>query len=182
MTLYACSLGFKPPAGQEQVIPSGGGYTLLRFPYTAAQENTDPWDMHSTRQPDGRIVTYADPEAGLVRPTVPGWGCLELNVIWLDGEYTELHDVFVRDPLGTPDQTAYDHRSRTAGENCFTKTHWLSVRPSAPLGVWVSHNGPADARVRMAQLKLTIFTDVAVPPPVRQPARPGAVDPWPDMA
>lgn len=163
MSTYFCSLGFKPAAGQEQVIPSGG-YTLLRFPF-GAQENADPWDMHSPIQ-NGRRVTFADPESGLILPTVAGVGCLELNVIWMDADYVELRDVFVRDPLGTPDETGYDHRARTPGENCFTKTHWLVVRPGVPLGVQVAHDGTGDARVRMAQLKLTIFHDVAERPPV----------------
>lgn len=179
MTARFVSLGFKPAAGQEQVIPVGA-YTLLRFPY-GAQENADPWDMHS-RVHGGRVVTYADPESGLIRPSKAGIGCLELDVIWTDSDYVELRDVFVRDPLGLePDFTGYDHRARTAGENCFTKVHWLLVRPGIPLGVQVAHDGTVAAKVRMAQLKLTIF-DADEPPVERpNPERPAAVDPWPDM-
>lgn len=179
MTVRFCSLGFKPAAGQEQVIPADG-YNLLRFPY-GAQENADPWDMHS-RVHGGRVVTYADPESGLIVPQRAGVGCLELDVIWTDTDYAELRDVFVRDPLGpTPDPTGYDHRARTAGENCFTKQHWLIVRPGVPLGVQVAHDGTVPARVRMAQFKLTIF-GVEDPPAERpNPERPGSTDPWPDM-
>lgn len=165
MSTYFCSLGFKPQAGQEQVIPTGK-YTLLRFPF-GAQENVDPWDMHPRRQPGGAVIQYPDPRTGLIWPTKAGLGCLELNVIWMDADYTELRDVFVRDPLGTPDETAYDHRARTPGEQCFTKTHWLVVRPDVPLGVMVGHNGSGDAKVRMAQFKLTILDDIAERPPVR---------------
>lgn len=178
MSLYVCSLGFKPPAGQEQVLPSGG-YHLLRLPF-GAQENIDPWDMHSRTQ-GGKVITFADPESGLIYPAVAGWGTLELNIIWMDGDYTELRDVFVRDPLGTPDQTAYAHRARTAGEQCFDKVHMLSVRPGVPLGVMAGHDGATAARVRMIQFKLEINDDVALPPADRDRLRPGAVDPWPDM-
>jgi hypothetical protein len=179
VSVRLCSLGFKPVSGQEQVIPPGA-YTLLRFPY-GTQENADPWDMHS-RVHAGRVVTYADPESGLIIPSRAGVGCLELDVIWTDTDYTELRDVFVRDPLGTtPDPTGYDHRARTPGENCFTKTHWLVVRPGIPLGVEVAHDGTVAAKVRMAQFKLTIF-GAEDPPPERPNAeRPGATDPWPDM-
>ena len=180
MSLYVCSLGFKPPAGQEQVIPPGGGYTLLRLPF-GTQENADPWDMHS-RARDGRAIAYADPDSGLIHPAVAGWGTLELNIIWLDGDYTELRDVFVRDPLGAaPDPTAYAHRARTPGENCFDKVHGLLVRPGVPLGVQVAHDGPSAAKVRMIQFKLAIQDDVALPAVDRAKLRPGAVDPWPDM-
>lgn len=179
MSVYLCSLGFKPETGQEQTIPAGG-YTVLRFPY-GAQENTDPLDMHPRVQPDGRTVTYADPESGLVWPAVGGVGCLELDVIWLDGAYQELRDVFIRDPFGTPDPTAYDHRARTAGENCFTKTHWLAVRRGQPLAAAVAHDAAGPVRVRMAQFKLTIFDDVAGLTRDREKVRPGAADEWPDM-
>lgn len=180
MSVYFTSLGFKPAAGQEQIIPSGV-YTPVRFPY-GVQENADPWDMHSRIQAGGRIVTYADPESGLIRPAVGGWGCLEFNVIWMDGDYTEIRDVFVRDPLGVPDETGYDHRGRTPGENCFTKTHWLAVRPGVPLGVQVAHDGVSPAKVRMAQFKLTIFRDVSEPAvPRPNSVRPGREDRWPDM-
>ena len=179
MTARFVSLGFKPAAGQEQVVPTGV-YTMLRFPY-GAQENADPWDMHS-RVHAGRIVTYADPESGLIVPRSAGIGCLELNIIWTDSDYAELRDVFVRDPLGPePDFTGYDHRARTPGENCFTKVHWLVVRPGVPLGVQVAHDGTTAAKVRMAQFKLTII-DAEEPPVERpNPERPAATDPWPDM-
>lgn len=180
MTVYFTSLGFKPEAGQEQVIPSGP-YTTLRFPY-GAQENSDPWDMHPRVQPGGRVATYADADSGLIWPVVGGIGQLELNIIWMDADYTELRDVFVRDPLGAaPDPTAYDHRSRTPGENCFTKTHGLIVKRGVPLAVQVAHDGTGPARVRMAQFKLTVFADVAGRPQDPVKLRPGAIDPWPDM-
>lgn len=178
MTVRYCSLGFKPLAGQEQSIPATGAYTTLQFPY-GAQENDDPWDMHSPNQ-GSSFVAYPDPKAGLIYPAVAGLGCLELNIIWMDGNYTELRDVFVRDPFGTPDQTAYDHRARTPGENCFTKQHWLLVHPSTPLCVQVAHDGTTAAKVRMAQLKLTIF-DVDAPESTVRRAVPGRTDPWPDM-
>lgn len=164
MGVRFCSLGFKPDPGQEQVIPSGG-YTLLRFPF-GAQENSDPWDMHCRNQGSG-MVTYADPASGLIIPSAAGIGCLELNCIWMPGDYKEIRDVFVRDPLGTPDQTGYDHRAPTPGEQCVTKTHWLIVRPDKPLGVMVGHDATGPALVRMAQFKLTIFEE-SVPPNVRQ--------------
>lgn len=166
--VHFVSLGFKPAAGQEQVIQPGP-YTLLRFPY-GTQENADPWDMHPRLQPGGTVATFTDPESGLIYPAASGIGCLELNVIWMDGDYTELKDVFVRDPLGTPDETAYDHRPRTPGEQCFTKTHWLLVQRGRPLGVQVAHDGATPAKVRMAQFKLAIFQPDKIHP-VERPAR-----------
>lgn len=181
MSVQFCSLGFKPAAETDwQTIPPGPGYTLLRFPY-GAQENEDAWDMHS-RAHGKKLVTYADPESGLIVPASVGLGVLELNIIWADGDYTELHDTFVRDPLGQkPDPTAYNHRPRTAGENCFVGLHYLLVRPSTPLGVQVAHNSPTPARVRMAQFKLAIHT-IARPETPKTKLLPGADRYGPDMA
>ena len=180
MPIYFASLGFKPATGAEQVIPTGS-YTTLCFPH-GTQENDDPWDMHPRQAPNGSLITYPAQESGLLYPTAAGLGCLELNIIWMDADYTELKDVFVRDPFGTPDQTAYDHRARTPGENCFTKQHWLLVHPDTPLCVQVGHNGTTTAKVRMAQLKLTIFTELAEPPADPTRKVPGRSDRWPDMA
>lgn len=149
MSVYFCSLGFKAADGQEQIIPPGP-YSTIQF---GADENFDPWDMHKP-----------DSDGGLIWPAINGIGCLEANIIWVPGDYTELRDVFVRDPFGTPDETAYDHRPATKGEQAFTKTHWLVVRTDVPLALQVGHDATGDARVRMAQFKLTIFPDVAVPP------------------
>lgn len=168
---YFCSLGFKPEAGQEQVIPTGA-YRTLRFGYDG-HENDDPWGMHDPRQPDGAFVRdwTADERSGLIWPAADGLGILEMNIIWLAGDYQEVRDVFVRNLIGdTPDWTAYDHRPPSKGENPFTKTHMLKVYRGVPLALQVAHDAPGDARVRMAQFKLTILP-LAVPPVSRNRVR-----------
>lgn len=180
MDAHFCSLGFKPAtASDHQPLPGGGAYTLLRFPY-GAQENDDPWDMHP-RALAGRTFTHADPESGLIYPAVAGIGLVELDIILTAGDYRDVHAAFVRDPLGrNPDQTAYNHWARSAGENCFTATHLLKVRPGVPLGIQVAHDG-ASGSIRMAQFKLAIFQP-ALPGTERNRPLPGADKYGPDMA
>lgn len=120
-------------------------YTLLSFPDTSA----DFWGM-------------ASKDRKLIVPEFAGVGCLELNVIWEAARYTELRDVFTRNPFGkgegADDRTGYDHRVPSPGVQCFTKTHWLQVHPKTPLGVYVWHDGLHPVEVTHAQFKLTIFT------------------------
>lgn len=125
---------------ENQRIPSGR-YTLLSFPSTSR----DAYSM-------------AGGERDVILPHAEGLACLELNVIWDDVyQPEEFRDVFVRDPRGRDDRTGYDHRSATKGVNCFTKTHWLEVHPSVPLGVYVSQDSGYPLNVTHAQFKMTLF-------------------------
>lgn len=128
----------------DQVIPSNR-YTLLTFPSVNIDEA-------------GMAVTA---DEAIILPSRDGVGLLEFNVVWAAGNYTELRDVFSRDPrkvTSDPDnRTGYDHRAPSPGVQCFTKQHSLIVHPDIPLGVFVYHNSPTPVAVTMAQFKLTIF-------------------------
>lgn len=123
---------------------AGGKYVLLGFPDTSSD-----------------VLGMASKDRHTIVPSRAGIGLLELNIVWEAGDYSELRDVFVRDPFKVtkdPDnRTAYDHRPPSPGVQCFTKQHTLLVHPDVPLGVYVSHNDVVPRRVTMAQFKLTIL-------------------------
>ena len=82
---------------------------------------------------------------------------LTANVHWEPGDYSELRDRFVRDPLGVaPDSTATDHRPPSPGMQCFTKQHQMFVHPGVPLAFLVSHNDSVARKITHAQFKLAI--------------------------
>lgn len=163
MPLYICSLIATDP----QPIPPNG-YRLLRFPF-GASESYDLWGMHQARQPDDSTITgWADDDrSGLIWPAVPGWASLTAVIQWEAGDYTELRDGFVRDPLGyTADPvntTGTEHRPPSPGMQCWTKHHELFVDPAVPVAVRVSHNASTPRKVTHAQFKVAIHTDVATP-------------------
>ncbi|MEU8829319.1 hypothetical protein [Streptomyces sp900116325] len=153
MTVYVCSLSATP----DQIIPPGGGYTLLKFPFT--EEQFDEWGMHEAHQPDGVTAKSTETRSGLIWPCIAGWGALTANFIWEAGNYNEIRDQFVRDPLGLagpPDYTAVDHRPPSPGQQFFTKHHEIFVNPETPLGVMVRHDDSVPRRVTYAQLKVAI--------------------------
>ncbi len=149
MSVMFCSLQVSP----DQLIPPKA-YTLLKFPYDS--ESDDRWHMHQPCQPDGTTATFPDPESGLIWPAAEGLGHLTACIHWEAGGYNELRDQFVRDPLGTPDYTATDHRPPSGGQQFFTKHHASIVRPNVPLGLLVYHNDSVPRRVTYAQFKLSI--------------------------
>lgn len=159
MPLYVCSLDVSP----DQTIPADGQYHLLRFPYESY--HYDPWGMHSAAQPDGCQVTdwAGDDRSGLIWPAVSGWGTLTAEIQWASGNYTELRDRFVRDPLGTPNGTNTEDRAPTGGMQFVHKTHSIFVAPGVPLGLEVKHNASTGVAVTYAQFKLAVETDVATP-------------------
>ncbi|NUP35931.1 MAG: hypothetical protein HOY76_02640 [Streptomyces sp.] len=141
-----CSLILNEP----QTVPPGG-YFIVRFPY--AGESYDAWGMHEPVGGDWKT----DSRSGLIYPAMNGWGTLTANIHWEDGNYSELRDRFVRDPIGeAPDSTATDHRSPSPGMQCFTKQHQLVVHPDVPLAFLASHNDSAPRRITHAQFKLSI--------------------------
>lgn len=148
---------------EPQEIPSDGEYHLLKFPYVG--ESYDPHVMHQTSTPETYLDDGAwreDPHSGLIWPKFPwedGLGILEANVHWEDGDYTELRDRFVRDPLNLTtgyNSTATDHRAPSPGMQCFTKFHQIVVKKDVPLGLMVAQNGTGPRRVVHAQFKLSI--------------------------
>ncbi|MEU6594799.1 hypothetical protein ABZ923_37330 [Streptomyces sp. NPDC046881] len=161
--VQVCSLKVDTP----QSIPSSASYTIVRFPYGAA-EPTDRFEMHQALQPDGSTVTnYAtDDRSGLIRPSRAGWGSLYALIQWeaptaTSGTVTEYRDQFVRDPLGetaTPnDTTATDHRAATPGGQFWTKSWGIFVTPDVPLALRVTHNGTVGPLLMtLAEFKLVI--------------------------
>lgn len=122
----------------------GGKYRLLKFPETSSD-----------------VLHMGGADRYTIIPSREGVGLLELNIVWEEGDYSELRDVFVRDPFKVtkdPDnRTAYDHRPPSPGVQCFTKQHTLLVHPNVALGVYVYHDDVVPRSVTMAQLKLTIL-------------------------
>ncbi|GAA2092985.1 hypothetical protein GCM10009801_59840 [Streptomyces albiaxialis] len=158
MTVHVCSL----ISNHTQSVPGGGGYHILRFPFGAG-ESYDGHGMHQMVQPDGyEIVDWdSDDRSGLIWPAADGWGELTANIHWEDGNYSELRDRFVRDPLGLstgPDSTATDHRPPSPGMQCFTKTHGIFVHPGTPLALLVGHTDSRSRRIVHAQFKLAVHT------------------------
>jgi hypothetical protein len=153
VTVYVCSLSATP----DQLIQPNTD-TLLVFPFD--QDQIDHYGMHEPLQPDGITVASDDQRAGLIWPYCDGWGHLTAEVQWEAGGYTELRDLFMRDPLGfTSDpmnDTARDDRVPSGGYQYFTKHHELAVYPGTPLGFMVRHNDKVPRRVLYAQFKLAI--------------------------
>lgn len=158
MNVYYCSIGTSLVEYRQSITP--GGYQVVRFPYESAAEYSDEHGMHDRRHPDAYVVQdwTADDRSGLIWPVVDGLGCLETNIHWEAGGYTELRDRFVRDPFGVADSTATDHRPPSPGMQCLTKQHWLKVNRVTPLSLMVSHNDSVPRELIMAQFKLTIFS------------------------
>jgi hypothetical protein len=144
----------------NQLIPPGSVYTIVRFPF-GSTESYDAYGMHQTAQPDGYTITNwdTDDRSGLIWPSVSGWGHLYAMIQWEAGDYTELCDQYVRDPLGLnspADTTATDHRPPSSGIQAFTKSHGIFVHPSTPLALRVAHNDTVARNVTLAEFKLVI--------------------------
>jgi hypothetical protein len=159
MSLHICSL----INNDEQVIPPST-YTLLKFPYVG--ESYDVWGMHEECQPDEVCSTYPDDRSALIWPTVSGWGSLTAMIHWENGDYTEIRDQYIRDPLnlaGGPDTTCTEHEEPNLGMQFRSKHHELFVHPGTPVAVRAYHNDSVARKVVHAQFKLAIQDDVATP-------------------
>lgn len=157
MAVQVCSLIRDTP----QPIPADG-YHLVRFAF-GTDESLDEHGMHQAAQPDGHQVDDWDKDdrSGLIWPSADGWGGLTAMIQWEDGGYTELRDQFVRDPLGLStgrDTTATDHRPRSPGLQCFTKSHEILVHPGTTLALYVHHDDSRTRNIVHAQFKLAIHT------------------------
>jgi hypothetical protein len=137
----------------------------VRFSYDSL-ESYDSWNMHNPAHPsftDGPVTDwFNDPRSGLIFPSKRGWGVLEAEYAWRDGDYTELRHQFVRDPFRAPDATGLRHHPRSVGVQYFG-AHWgIFVKPETPIAFQVYHNSSEPLDLADAQLKLTIH-DVEEP-------------------
>jgi len=163
MSLYICSLKVE----KSQTIPVGPDYHLIRFPYDATGESSDPHGMHSPLQPDGVTSTYPDARSGLIWPALSGWGSLTAMVFWEAGNATEYRARFVRDPLslaGVPDPTATTDDAPTPGGQFKHYCHQIFVSAGTPLGLMVRHSASGPLDVTLAEFKLAIETNIAAAP------------------
>lgn len=159
---FVCSL----KADQPQTIPAGSAYTLVRFPFGAA-ESYDPLDMHPVAQPDGVIASYADPRSGLIWPAHDAWAQIYALIYWEAGGYSEVRDRFVRDPLGlfgAPDSTCTEDHPATPGGQYRSKSWGMFVRVGVPIGLMVRHDAPSPVKVTLAELKVAYRLDPPVLP------------------
>jgi hypothetical protein len=158
MKAYYASIGHKPEITNDfQTFPAGE-WKIVRFPYGG--EFSDEHGMHDRRQPDSYVVQdwLADPRSGLLWPTADGIACVELNIHWAAGDWTNVRDGFVRDPLGVADTTATGHwpNLKLSGVQCVRAMHWLKVDRRTPIAVRAMSSG-TDGKMAMAQFKMTIL-------------------------
>lgn len=157
MPVQVCSLICKEP----QKIPADGRYHIVRFGFGA--ESSDRHRMHEAEQPDGVSTTFAHDRAGLIWPSMSGWGELKALMYWADGPYSELRSRFVRDPLKLStgeDSTCTEDSAATAGAQFRAKAWAMFVTPGTPVALMVRHNGLTPVALTHAQFKLAI-SDVA---------------------
>jgi hypothetical protein len=158
MPVQVCSLIRREP----QVIPAGEEYHVVRFRF-AMGESADPHGMHEAEQPDGVSTTFEHDRAGLIWPSMDGWGELKALMYWAPGAYSEVRSRFVRDPLDLadgPDATCTEDSPATPGAQFRAKSWGIFVRVDTPIGLMVRHNGASPIALTHAQLKLAI-QDVA---------------------
>lgn len=157
MTVHVCSLILNEP----QTIPADGDYHIVRFPFGSG-ESYDAHGMHQMSTPGYQITDWrTDDRSGLIWPAVSGWGSLTAMVYWESGNYSEVRDRFVRDPLNLStgyDSTATEDHAPTPGGQYRHKCHELFVNPETPLGFLVRHNASTPRRITHAQFKLAIHT------------------------
>lgn len=156
MSTFVCSLSASP----DQLIPPGGAYTLLKFPYE--NEQWDVWWMHQTLQPDGVLSASGDERSALIWPNAFGWGSLTGHVQMEGGGYTEVRTQFVRDPLGFTEDPANAtgpvHWAPSPGMQFLHAHHEIAVYPGVPLGMMIQHNDTVPRSVLYAEFKLAIHT------------------------
>lgn len=172
MGLAICSLKWDAArSGQQRITYDRDGYHLVRFPYTAGEEQYDPWAMHDPAKGGGTSSRFPDSRSGLIWPSHDGWATLSALVFWKpDGRPTEYRARFVRDPLGLStgyDSTATTDMEPTRGGQYRSYTWQMFVHPSTPVGLKVSARGAGDVKIAaplmFSEFKLAIHTDVIRP-------------------
>ena len=155
MPVQVCSLIRNEP----QTIPAGDSYHVVRFRFDGG-ENSDRHRMHETEQPDGVSTTFANDRAGLIWPSVAGWGELKGLMYWASNAYSEVRSRFVRDPLdlaGGADSTCTEDSSTTPGGQFRAKAWGIFVQVGTPIALMVRHNGASPVVLAHAQFKLAIY-------------------------
>jgi hypothetical protein len=154
MAVRVCSLILD----ETQTVPADEQYHVVRFRFGAA-ESYDEHRMHETQQPDGVSTTFSHDRAGLIWPSMNGWGELKALMYWAPGGYSEIRSRFVRDPLnlaGGADSTCTEDSSASPGAQFRAKAWAIFVQVGTPLALMVRHNGPSPVALTHAQFKLAI--------------------------
>jgi hypothetical protein len=154
MAVRICSLILT----ETQMVPAGEQYHVVRFRF-GATESYDEHRMHEARQPDGVSTTFAHDRAGLIWPSMDGWGELKALMYWAPGGYRETRSRFVRDPLnlaGGTDSTCTEDSPASPGAQFRAKAWGIFVRVGTPLALMVRHDGPSSVALTHAQFKLAI--------------------------
>lgn len=167
MPVDVCSLKVAIP-----LLVQPDTWTIVRFPFDATGESTDPLNMHtpSHAAPGGPVSDWStDDRSGLIWPSRTGWGELKGIMQWAAAgaqkapmDATEYRDQFVRNPLSyagagpAVDTTATDHRPPTPGGQFFTKAWGIFVDPTVPLALRVYHNASSALNLTLAEFKLSI--------------------------
>lgn len=168
MGAHICSL----IRAADQLIPGGGGYHLVRFPFGSA-ESFDEFEMHQVVQPDGYVISSSgwdsDDRSSLIWPSKYGWGTFSAMVQWeaptgTSGAVGEYRDGFVRDPLGLAgdpyNTTGTAHTAASPGANFFRASWPIFVHPGKPVALRIGHSGSGPLKMTLAEFKLSII-DVA---------------------
>lgn len=148
-------------------------WTIVRFPFDATGESTDPLNMHSATRPapGGPVSDWStDDRSGLIWPSrtglgfmfgMPQWAAAGVQASVADG--TEYRHQFVRNPLGyagggtTADTTGTNHLAATPGGQYFTTGWPILVDPAVPLALRVYHNASNTVNLTLAEFKLAII-------------------------
>ncbi|MGH4030792.1 hypothetical protein ACQB60_17850 [Actinomycetota bacterium Odt1-20B] len=172
MSLAICSLKWEAArTGPQKITYDSDGYHLVRFPYAAAEESYDPWNMHDPARGGTSPSKFPDARSGLIWPSHDGWGTLTALVFWeADSRPAEYRSRFVRDPLSHStgyDSTATTDIAPTRGGQYRSYVWQMFVHPQTPVGLKISARGAGDVRIAaplmLAEFKLAIHTDVATP-------------------
>lgn len=155
--LIVCSLMTSAP----QAIPPNT-YTILKFPFD--NESADAPSLHDPKQPDtGLTTTASNPRSGLIWPAHVGWAHLNGLIYWQGGDYTEVRDRFVRDPLELTtgyDSTCTEDHAKTPGGQYLAKNWDMFVHPLTSVGLLVQHNGSRSVKVDFAEFKMSYWVDL----------------------
>ncbi len=155
MAVHICSLILT----ETQTVRAGEQYHIVRFRF-GVDENYDEHRMHQARQPDGVSTTFSHARAGLIWPSIDGWGELKALMYWARGSYSETRSRFVRDPLnlaGGADSTCTEDSPASPGAQFRAKAWGIFVHVGTPLALMVRHNGPSPVALTHAQFKLAIY-------------------------
>lgn len=156
MPLIEVSCSLKFDTTQDQWIMPGD-YQIVRFPFEPI-ESSDIYDLHPKVQPDtSGSITLASQRAGLIWPKHEQWATLWGLLYWADGDYTEVRDRFVRDPLNLSsgfDSTCTEDHASTPGGQYIAKSWAAKVYPGTPWALMVRHNSPDPVKLDFAEFKM----------------------------